>query len=108
MATETESKEATKQVVCEPAIIKAPQMSSWNDSRLDELSARTDKGFTDVRQEMRDGFTQIDKRFKKVDQEFKAVRQEMHDGFEKVDKRFEKVEGEVKKASKKSISGLTG
>jgi hypothetical protein len=84
MATETESKETTKQIVCEPAIIEAPKMSSWNDDRLDELSARTDKGFTDVRLEMRDGFAQVDKRFEKVDQEFKAVRLEMSEGFVQV------------------------
>jgi hypothetical protein len=92
MAAKPESKDRTKQVVCEPAIMQAPQMSSWNDKRLDELSRRTDEGFKEVRRQ-----------FEKVDQEFKAVRQEMKEGFArvdgemkggfaKVDQRFERID----------------
>ena len=62
MAAETESKEATKQIVCKPAIIQAPQMSSWNDKRLDELSARTDAGFKEVNQRL----DRIDERFHRL------------------------------------------
>jgi hypothetical protein len=78
MAAKPESKEATKQIVCEHAIIESPQMSSWNDNRLDELSARIDQRF-----EM------VDRQFEKVDQRFEKVEGEMKAG-------FEKVEGEMK------------
>jgi hypothetical protein len=71
MAARPESKEATKQIVCEPAIIKAPQMSTWNDKRLDRLEHRMDEGFKEVkgeikeaRQEMRAGFAGVDKDMK--------------------------------------------
>lgn len=48
-------------------------MSSWNDDRLDELSHRTDAGFT----EMRQGFARVDR--------------EMKEGFAKIDARFERL-----------------
>jgi uncharacterized protein YjbJ (UPF0337 family) len=93
MAAKPESKEATKQIVCEPAIIKAPQMSSWNDNRLDRLEHRMDEGFKEVKGEIKEVRQEMHAGFEKVDQEFKAVRQEMGDG-------FEKVEGEVKEGFK--------
>lgn len=41
-------------------------MDRWNDDRLDELSRRMDEGFKEVREEMREGFARIDKRFERL------------------------------------------
>lgn len=34
------------------------RVDNWNDDRLDELSRRTDEGFTKVNAEMKEGFAQ--------------------------------------------------
>jgi hypothetical protein len=51
-----------------------PQRSTWTDERLDDLL-----------QVMRDGFA-------RNDAEHLAMRQEMREGFEQVDRRFERME----------------
>ena len=48
-------------------------MDSWNDERLDELSRRMDAGFKEMREEMREGFARIDKRFEQVDKSFERL-----------------------------------
>lgn len=42
------------------------RVDRWNDDRLDELSRRMDAGFKEVREEMREGFARIDKRFERL------------------------------------------
>jgi hypothetical protein len=54
-----------------------PQMRSWNDDRLDELSRRTDRRFHEVKQDIRDLRRHIDKIFLEVKEEFKEVRKEI-------------------------------
>jgi hypothetical protein len=48
-------------------------MDSWNDERLDEMSRRMDAGFKELREEMRQGFAQIDKRFEQVEHRFERL-----------------------------------
>jgi hypothetical protein len=59
MATRTGLEDTPQQIVCKPANMEAPQMNSWNDDRLDELSARTDAGFKEVKAEIKDVRTEI-------------------------------------------------
>jgi hypothetical protein len=87
MATETESKETTKQVVCEPAIMQAPQMSSWNDNRLGRFEHRMDEGF----KEMREGFARIESAMKAGFDQV-PTRDEMNQRLIAVDKRFSAVD----------------
>jgi len=42
------------------------QVENWNDDRLDELSRRVDGGFVAVREEMKEGFASVDRRFERV------------------------------------------
>lgn len=42
------------------------QVESWNDERLDELSRRVDGGFAAIREEMKEGFGKVDRRFERV------------------------------------------
>jgi hypothetical protein len=53
----------------------------WTDGRLDDLNEKVDRGFADLKAEMRKGFAQMEARFEKVDQRF-----------EKVDERFERMQ----------------
>jgi hypothetical protein len=66
-------------------------MTEWNDDRLDELNGR-----------MKDGFSNVDKRFDKVDERFvrlegemreglARVNREMKDGFTQVNERFDRL-----------------
>lgn len=50
-----------------------PQTNSWNDDRLDELSRRTEKGFDEVKGEVKElrqetlaGFIRVDERFDRL------------------------------------------
>ena len=60
----------------------------WTDERLDDLSAKFDQGFADLKAEMREGFDRIDKRFEQVDKRFEQVDKR----FEQIDKRMERLE----------------
>lgn len=93
-----------KQIVCKPANMKAPQMNSWSDDRLNELSTRTDEGFKDVKAEFRG----VKAEFKEVKAEFKEVRQEMKDGFNRVDERFHRLWGTLVFASFGIIGAIIG
>lgn len=48
-------------------------VDKWNDDRLDELSRRMDDGFKELREEMREGFARVDKRFEQVDRKFERL-----------------------------------
>ena len=65
----------------------------WTDERIDDLSVKVDRGFADLKAEMKEGFERIDKRFAQVDGRFAQV-----DGrFAQVDKRFERIEDRLDK-----------
>ena len=70
------------------AVMMSPR-ETWTDERLDDLSAKVDQGFSEIKAEMRDGFARMEALFEKVDERFKEVDRR----FEKVDERFEKIEG---------------
>jgi len=49
----------------------------WTDERLDDLSVKVDKGFADLKIEMKEGFEQVDKRLEQVDKRMERL----EDGF---------------------------
>jgi len=53
----------------------------WTDERLDDLDRKVDRGFADLKAEMKAGFDRMDARFDRMDARF-----------EKMDARFEKME----------------
>jgi predicted nuclease with TOPRIM domain len=68
----------------------------WTDERLDDLNAKVDRGFSEVKTEMREGFARMEARFEKIDARFEKVDarfEKVDERFEKVDARFEKIEG---------------
>jgi len=76
------------------AVMMSPR-EKWTDERLDDLSARVDLGFSEVKTEMREGFARMEALFEKVDERFEKVDErfkEVDRSFEKVDERFEKID----------------
>lgn len=73
------------------AVMMSPR-EKWTDERLDDLSVKVDRGFADVKAEMKAGFermeAKMDERFAQVDERFA----QMDKRFEKVDARFERME----------------
>jgi hypothetical protein len=73
------------------AVMMSPR-EKWTDERLDDLSVKVDRGFADVKAEMKAGFermeAKMDERFAQVDERFT----QMDKRFEKVDARFERME----------------
>jgi len=58
------------------AVMMSPR-EKWTDERLDDLSVKVDRGFADLKAEMKDGFEQVDKRFEQVDKRMERL----EDGF---------------------------
>jgi hypothetical protein len=46
---------------------------SWNDDRLDEFAAQTDRRFDRLEHKIDERFDKIDQRFDKIDERFKGV-----------------------------------
>src|ERR1043165_5725343 len=70
------------------AVMMSPR-ERWTDERIDDLSAKVDRGFSEVKTEMREGFARMEARFEKIDKRFEKI-----DGrFKDVDERFEKIDG---------------
>ena len=72
----------------------------WTDERIDDLSMRVDRGFADLKSEMKEGFAKVDKRFEQVDKRFEQVDkrfERIDKRFEQVDKRFERIEDRLDK-----------
>jgi len=65
------------------AVMMSPR-EKWTDERLDDLSAKFDQGFSEIKTEMREGFARMEARFEKVDQRFEKI----DERFEKIDERF--------------------
>jgi vacuolar-type H+-ATPase subunit I/STV1 len=67
----------------------------WNDDRLDEFAAQTDRRFDRLERRMETGFAEIRKemdiRFDKVDARFDKV----DERFDKVDERFERLDARI-------------
>jgi vacuolar-type H+-ATPase subunit I/STV1 len=90
-------------------------LERWNDDRMDALAGRVDdldermeKGFArvdaalgDLRQELRDGFAQVDKRFERMDERFERMA-------ERMDERFERLHRLLFQASVVTIAALIG
>lgn len=71
----------------------------WTDERLDDLDRKVERGFADVKAEMKAGFermeAKMDERFNRVDERFAQVDErfaQVDRRFEKVDARFERME----------------
>lgn len=65
------------------AVMMSPR-ERWTDERLDDLSLKVDRGFSEVKTEMREGFARMEARFEKIDKRFEAI----DERFEKIDGRF--------------------
>ena len=60
------------------AVMMSPR-EKWTDERLDDLSAKFDQGFSEIKTEMREGFARMEARFEKVDQRFEKIDERFHD-----------------------------
>lgn len=67
------------------AVMMSPR-ERWTDERIDDLNTKVDRGFSELKSEMKEGFAKVDKRFEQVDKRF-----------EQVDKRFERIEDRLDK-----------
>ena len=54
------------------AVMMNPR-EKWTDERLDDLTAKVDKGFLDLKAEMKEGFEQVDKRFDRMEDRFDSL-----------------------------------
>jgi hypothetical protein len=54
---------------------------SWNDERMDEFSSRTESGLTEVRGEIRDLRTEMNRRFAHMERRFDVMFGTMLTGF---------------------------
>ena len=54
------------------AVMMNPR-EKWTDERLDDLNEKIDRGFADLKAEMKAGFASIDKRFEKIEDRFHAL-----------------------------------
>jgi chromosome segregation ATPase len=81
----------------EALLEKEGTVESWNDERLDELNGRVNSGFKEIREEMRQGFAEINARLDRVptreeiDQRFDAVGER----FTETDSRFNRLEAQL-------------
>jgi hypothetical protein len=80
------------------AVMMSPR-ERWTDERLDDLNEKVDRGFSEIKTEMREGFARMEARFTErfddVDRRFDDVDRRFGDvdkRFEQVDKRFEQVD----------------
>ncbi len=64
------------------AVMMSPR-EKWTDERLDDLSLKVDRGFADVKAEMKGGFERMESRF--------------GERFDAVDRRFEEIDERLKK-----------
>jgi hypothetical protein len=53
----------------------------WTDERLDDLAGRVDRGFAEVKGEIRDLRAEMNERFSSVDSRFDAMQRTMVIGF---------------------------
>lgn len=58
---------------------------TWTDGRLDDLSAKVDTGFKELRADMRAQRTEMNQRFAEMDQRFEGLNQR----FEGLNERFD-------------------
>jgi hypothetical protein len=58
------------------AVMMNPR-EKWTDERLDDLNLKVDKGFADLKIEIKENFEQVDKRFEQVDKRMERL----EDGF---------------------------
>jgi len=99
------------------ALKMGSQVNSWSDDRLDELSRRTERGFGEVKGEVKELSRRTDKGFDEVkgeikdlsrrtDKSFDEVKGEIKDLSRRTDKGFEEVKGEIKDLSRRTDEGF--
>ncbi|HEX6206262.1 MAG TPA: hypothetical protein VFZ29_10715 [Solirubrobacterales bacterium] len=54
------------------AVMMNPR-EKWTDERLDDLDRKVDRGFADLKAEMKAGFDRMDARFEKMDDRFHSL-----------------------------------
>jgi tetrahydromethanopterin S-methyltransferase subunit G len=59
-------------------VVMMSPREKWTDERLDDLSTKVDRGFSEVKSEMREGFTRMEARFEKVDERFEKIDERFH------------------------------
>jgi hypothetical protein len=70
----------------EALLEKEGDVENWNDERMDELSSRMDTGFKGIRDEMREGFARVDRKFEQF-----ATREEMNQRFDSMEGRIDRI-----------------
>ncbi|HET7417554.1 MAG TPA: hypothetical protein VFJ61_08025 [Solirubrobacterales bacterium] len=85
------------------AVMMSPR-EKWTDERLDDLSTKVDRGFSEVKSEMREGFARMEARFEKVDERFEKI----DERFEKIDERFHNLHLTLMGAAAVVIATLLG
>jgi hypothetical protein len=70
----------------EALLERGTDVENWNDDRLDELSGRMDTGFKEMRDEMRDGFAEINRKLDRI-----PTREEIDHRFEATESRIGRV-----------------
>ena len=65
-----------------------PEATNWNDDRLDELSRRTERGFDEVKGEVKELSLRTDKSFDEVKQEVKELSSRTDEGFKDLRQEF--------------------
>ena len=66
------------------AVMMSPR-ERWTDERIDDLNAKVDRGFAELKSEMKEGFKRVDERFAQVDKRFERI----EDRLDKLTDRFE-------------------
>jgi hypothetical protein len=70
----------------EALLEKEGNVESWNDERMDELSRRVDSGFKETREEMRQGFAEMNARLDRI-----PTREEIEHRFKATEGRIDRV-----------------
>jgi tetrahydromethanopterin S-methyltransferase subunit G len=59
------------------AVMMNPR-EKWTDERLDDLDRKVEKGFSDLKAEMKAGFDRMEARFEKIDERFEKLDDRFH------------------------------
>jgi hypothetical protein len=61
------------------AVMMSPR-EKWTDERLDDLNVKVDRGFADLKVEIRENFERVDKRMERLEDGFFALNRTLWGG----------------------------
>jgi len=64
------------------AVMVPMPREKWTDERLDDLNKKVDRGFTETKAEMREGFARVDADIRELRRDLHALHSEMNARFE--------------------------